>query len=131
MNSVYELIAFFLQRGSYIERINSRKEKQRHFCQDTHFRSPPTEVALYVQCTYGGISISVSNMFDGFVGALEVAFKGFDMRSFHKMKFALSYKGEVTRYKVLLKLQTDPSYFIVWVCTHLLLRQHTRQTMNG
>ena len=90
-----------------------------------------SEVALYVQCTYGGISISVSNMFDGFVGALEVAFKGFDMRSFHKMKFALSYKGEVTRYKVLLKLQTDPSYFIVWVCTHLLLRQHTRQTMNG
>ena len=41
MNSVHELIAFFVQRGSCIESIYLRKEKQRHFCQDTYFRSPP------------------------------------------------------------------------------------------
>ena len=43
MNSVHELIAFFVQRGSCIESIYLRKEKQRHFCQDTYFRSPPTQ----------------------------------------------------------------------------------------
>ena len=89
-----------------------------------------SSILIYFQASKEGSQISVSNMFDGFVRALEVAFKGFDMRSLHKMKFAMSQKGEVTRYKILLKLQTDPSYFIVCVCTHLLLRQHTRQTMN-
>ena len=87
------------------------------------------QVAPYVHTE--GSQFSVSNMFDGFVGALEVAFKGFDMRSFHKMKLALSHKGEVTRYKILLKLQTDLSYFIVCVCTHLLLRQHTMHIINS
>ena len=42
MISVHELIAVFLQRGTCIESIYLRKEKQRHFCQDTYFRSPPT-----------------------------------------------------------------------------------------
>ena len=42
MNSVHEFIAFFVQRGSCIESIYLRKEKQRHFCQDTYFRSPPS-----------------------------------------------------------------------------------------
>ena len=88
-----------------------------------------SQVALYVHTE--GSQISVSNMFDGFVRALEVAFKGFDMRSLHKMKFAMSHKGEVRRYKILLKLQTDPSYFIVCVCIHLLLCPHTMQTMYG
>ena len=78
-----------------------------------------------------GSQFSVSNMFDGFVGALEVAFKGFDMRSFHKMKFAMSHKGKVTRYRMLLNLQTDPSYFIVCMRTHPLLRQHTMHTITG
>ena len=45
MNSVHELIAFFVQRGSCIESIYLRKEKQRHFCQDTYFRSPPKQAA--------------------------------------------------------------------------------------
>ena len=88
-----------------------------------------SEDALYVHME--GSQFSVSNMLNGFVGALEAAFKGFDMRSFHKMKFAMSHKGEVTRYKILLNLQTDPSYFIVCVCTHLLLRQHTMHTINS
>ena len=88
-----------------------------------------SEDALYVHME--GSQFSVSNMLNGFVGALEAAFKGFDMRSFHKMKFAMSHKGEVTRYRILLKLQTDPSYFIVCVCTHLLLRQHTMHTINS
>ena len=43
MISVHELIAVFLQRGTCIESIYLRKEKQRHFCQDTYFRSPPNQ----------------------------------------------------------------------------------------
>ena len=49
MNSVHELIAFFVQRGSCIESIYLRKEKQRHFCQDTYFRSPPRWNSKYLE----------------------------------------------------------------------------------
>ena len=42
MNSVHELIAVFLQRGTCIESICLRKENQRYFCQDAYFRSPPS-----------------------------------------------------------------------------------------
>ena len=47
MISVHELIAVFLQRGTCIESIYLRKEKQRHFCQDTYFRSPPKECNIF------------------------------------------------------------------------------------
>ena len=59
MNSVYELIAFFVQRGSCIERIYLRKEKQRHFCQDTYFRSPPIYLAILSQFDMGEIEANI------------------------------------------------------------------------
>ena len=45
LNSVHELIAVFIQRGTCIESIYLRKEKQRHLCQDTYFRSPPSSIS--------------------------------------------------------------------------------------
>ena len=42
MNSIHELIAVFLQRGTCIESICLRKENQRYFCQDADFRSSPS-----------------------------------------------------------------------------------------
>ena len=45
MNSIHELIAVFLQRGTCIESICLRKENQRYFCQDADFRSSPTDKA--------------------------------------------------------------------------------------
>ena len=67
-------------------------------------------------------------MFDGFVRALEVAFKGFDMRSLHKMKFAMSHKGEVRRYKILLNFKRIPPTLLfacvfICCCVHIPCKQ--------
>ena len=52
MNSIHELIAVFLQRGTCIESICLRKENQRYFCQDADFRSSPS-VHAYTIHEYG------------------------------------------------------------------------------